>query len=333
MKLKLLLLTCTINSLFATTPPDIRIIHNDPMDIRRTSLRGGAFYSNPYGSGGYVCLSRYVKPKTKIYYNWQFLTQDAKGSYGSEGYDSDKSPNYYHARTFGIERHVHDEEMGDFIRVEINSRSSLANGASLSESIRVPATKRHVLALTGGITILSGRQICYRESEFNTSNKFLTQVSTNKKINISDQTQKTYAQNIFTRTLITALEMGLKIKRIEAVGIRRKEHGRRWGDIYKEYYLSFIVPVYGQGDEKVYLNNNTKEAYKITSFKTPKPGFRLGFNFRSCITTNLEFGAELGILPSIVQSKNVYLSGRIGVCINAGKLKFIDEAYEAPKLR
>ena len=330
MKLKLLLLTCSFNSLFAITPSDIKVIHKDPMDIRKTSIRGGAHTTLPYSSGMYFCLNQYIKPRTMLYANWQLFTEYTKSYVYDPTYDSDKSPNVFHIRTFGIERHIVDKEVPDFISVNITSRVPSGNN---DQYVKVPANKRHVLAFTSGIMVMNGRQLYFRDGDYNTKNNYLTKVNTGKKVNIADETLDSYAKDIYTRTSVTSLELGLKMKRFEAVGLFPAGYGRRWTDIYREYYLTLILPVYGRGDELVYLNNKTSDAYKITNLKTPVPGVKLGLNFRNCISSGLDLGAEAGFLPSVIGGNVLFMSAHLGICINAGKLKLIDEAYEAPKLR
>lgn len=300
----------------------LTIIHTDPTDIRKTSIIGGAHTSLPYSSGMYFGLNQYLKPRTMLYFNWFLFTEYSKSSVIVSTYDSDKSPNIFDIRNFGIERHLAEVEEANFNRINITSRHGFGSN---DRYVTVPGNIRKVLALTAGIMVLNGRQLYFRDGDFKTENNYLTKVSTGKKVDVSDESLPTYAKDIYTRTSVTCLEVGLKHKRLRAVGVYRNGYGRRWSDNLFEYYLSFLIPVAGRGDEKVYLNGKTNEAYKISNLKTATPGFKLGFNIRTSITSDLSMGAEAGFLPSVIGGSTLYMSARLGVCINAGKLKLTKE--------
>jgi hypothetical protein len=303
----------------------ITIIHKDPTDIRKTSIRGGANTSLPYGSGMYFGLNQYVNKSTMLYAYWFIFTEYSKSSVIQSTYDSDLSPNFFHIRNFGIERHIVDVEVADVYRVNITSRFARYGLGNNDEFEYVAANKRKVLAFTGGLMVLNGRELYFRNGDFNRQNIYLTNASTDKKVDVTDKTLKTYAEDIYTRTSVTSLEFGLKHKRMHAVGLKPSDRGRRWSESLMEYYFSVLIPVAGRGDEKVYLNGKTSEAYKITNLKTANPGVKLGFNFRSHISTDLEFGAEAGFLPSVINGSTLYLSAHLGICLNFGKLKLINE--------
>ena len=326
MKLKLsiflTLLFLTTSNTKAQKADSLTIIHTDPTDIRKTSIIGGAHTSLPYSSGMYFGLNHYLKSRTMLYFNWFLFTEYSKSSVIVSTYDSDKSPNIFHIRNFGIERHLVDVEEADFVKVNITTRFGIGSN---DQYVSVPARHRKVLALTAGIMVLNGRQLYFRDGDFKTENNYLTKVSTGKKVDVSDESLPTYAKDIYTRTSVTCLEFGLKHKRLRAVGIFKDGYGRRWTNNLFEYYLSFMIPVAGRGDDKVYLNNKTNEAYKITNLRTASPGFKLGFNIRSCISSYLSLGAEAGFLPSVIDGSTLYMSARLGVCINAGKLKLTNE--------
>lgn len=299
------------------------IIHIDPVDIRKTSIRGGAFQCTVFGSGMYIVINQYLNPKTMLYYNWYLFMDYSKKNATSNTFDSDKSPKYFHIRSFGFERHIYEKEIPDIVIVNKFPNSIL----NIDEnSIEVPASVRRALVFNGGLLVMSGRQTYYREGEYNNQNHTLIKVSNKSKIDITDNNNNSYSDEIYTRTSVTSLEFGLKLKSIKAVGVKPDYEWKRWADNYNEYYLSFALPIHSSYDEKVYLQNKPNEAYKIPNFKKPIPGIRIGLNFRGCVRPGLDIGAEASFLPSVINGSELFLIGRLGFNLNFGKLKYIKEA-------
>ncbi len=293
------------------------------MDIRKTSIRGGAFQCTVFGGGMYFVVNQYLKPKTMLYYNWYLFRDYSKKEATSSTFDSDKSPKYFHIRSFGFERHIYEKIIPQIVIINKFPNSML----NIDENtIEVPASIRRSLVFNGGLLIMNGRQIYYREGEYNPQNHTLIKVSNKSKIDITENNNNPYGDEIYTRTSVTSLEFGLKLKSMKAVGVKPEDEWRRWADNYNEYYLSFAIPIKSNYDEKVYLKDKPNEAYKIPSFAKPIPGIRLGLNLRGCVRPGIDLGLEASFLPSVINGSELFLIGRLGFNLNFGKLQYIKEA-------
>jgi len=300
------------------------IIHTDPKDLRKTSISGGAFSATVFGSGMFLRINQYVTQKSSLYFDWYLFRDNSKSNSVGVTFDNDQSPKYFHIRTFGFEHTIFGVDKDADITIHLNS-GLLGSVSGYQVTTSVGSYKRKALSINGGLIVMGGRQMYYQYSNYNRNNKYLTEIKTGDKVDITDANKDSYGTEIFTKTSVVSLELGLKFKSIIATGIETEEYGKRWTDRYNEYFFSFLLPVSSSFNDKVYKEGKLNTAYRIINTTSPKPGIRMGLNLRNCIRLGVHMGVEASYVPSVFGGNDLFLIGNLGININMGKLKLIKE--------
>ncbi len=330
MKLNQILILGLLILTFKSSKLNAKIIHVDPYDIRRTSVNAGFLFSGPRGFGAFFNASYYVKPNMQLLYSGNFFPlvfmddkfHDAEPSRALVN-DNHKSMLMYNS--FGVDFHFYDKKRPKTTQVVLHSSSTtIGEKTKVTNTVEeVHSFKRHVWSLYTGVMTMTGREGFYKEDTKKVDRYEMVNISNNQTVNVANNSGPDYMRSVFTTTAIYNLEIGIKNKGIFATAVEHEDYGRKWQDAYAEWYLTGLLPLTSSFEEVVRRNGTPNTAYKIISDIKPKPGFKLGFNFRTSVKSNIYMGGDFGFLPSITQkSGNVlHFSFRLGYNLNFGKIK------------
>lgn len=278
----------------------------------------------------------YVSNKLMLYYSGNFFPKAMADDhyYDSEpsmAFTTNKKEKMFMYNAFGFDWHFSDRKVDKKTQIILSSSSSTLGNTRIVDNVttNVQTYKRKVWTLYTGIFTQTGRERFYKEGADNPGTYNLYNNNTGTTINIADNYSPNKGRSVFANSAIYNLEFGLRNKGIFATCYKDNRYGKKYQDAHAEWYILAVLPVASSFDKDVYRNGNTAIRYSIVDNVKPKPGFRIGFNFRTCLKSNFYMGGDFGYLPSLTTGNVMHFSVRVGYNINFGKVHYDTEP--APK--
>lgn len=331
MKLNQLLILGLLVLTFQNSKLNAKIIHTDPYDIRRASFNAGFLFTGPRGFGVFANGSYYLKPNLNLHYSVNFFPLLFMGE---QFHDYEDSKALIHAdgktmfmyNSVGLDIHFYDKKRPKTTPVVLHTSTETRGTKTINTNYieQVPTFKRHVWAVYAGLMTITGREMFYRYKSGSNDQYEVMNLSSNQNVDIASMSTPDFSMSVSSYSSIYNLEVGIKNKGIFATAVEHEKYGRKWQDAYAEWYLTALLPVASSFESTVSRKNNPNRTYKIINDIKPKPGFKLGFNFRTSVKSNVYMGGDFGFLPSMTQkSGNVlHFSIRFGYNLNLGKVNY-----------
>lgn len=329
----LLVITAKTNLLYSG------LIHTDPYNIKKTSLALAPVFSGPRGFGVFTMFNSYINTKLMLNYTGNFfplvMADDKYYDAGaSMSFTNNKKEKLFMYNNIGLDIHFSDKKVNKKTQVLLNSSTSGAGSykKTVNTIIDVETYKRKVWAVYAGMMAQTGRERFYKEDVDKPTSYNLLNNSNGSSVNIKDKSNANYGQSVFANSAIYNLEFGLKNKAIFATCYKDKTYGKKHQDVHADWYIIAVLPVSSSFDKDVYRNGNTSTKYTIIDNTKPKPGFKIGFNFRTSLRSNYYLGGDFGYLPSLVTGNVMHFSFRLGYNLCFGKVQYeVDPDAEASK--
>jgi hypothetical protein len=336
MKLKTILLFTVLVLTTKTNLLYSGLIHKDPYDIKRASLSLAPVYAGPRGFGAFTMANFYINNKLMLYYSGHYFpmaTSEAKyfDAEPNMSFITNKKDKMTMYNAFGLDWHFSDRKVDKKTQVLLSSYTSGAGSfrTTTNTMVEVQTYKRKVWTLYAGILAQTGRERFYKDNVDKASSYKLLNNTTGTNIDIADRYGANFGRSVFANASIYNLELGLRNKGIFATCYKDNRYGKKYQDAHAEWYILAVLPVASSFEKDVYRNGNTATKYTIIENTKPKPGFKIGFNFRTSLKSNFYMGGDFGYLPSLVTGTVMHFSGRLGYNINFGKVHYDTEP--APK--